>query len=201
VDLIITIHCPHLQCQLNFTLAWSHPDCSCPLLPPTGIQTYRLYTVDCIQHHHTLLTPLPLLPPAGIKKDSKVDGAIIAASALADAQAGGEGLSILMSGTMSGTVAPQNGHFVLGPLGYEELEEEEEEEDIGGGFEMIPAPLPPPPSCEEEVAHWTRAMFTDASRQQVAQAGANGGRHVAQMASAAGQMIGAEKLKQLFGRP
>jgi hypothetical protein len=190
--------------------------------------------------------------PAGIKKESKVDGAIMAASALADTQAGGEGLSILMSGTQAGTITPATGHMVrrpaapccgcpccgcpccccpcaaaaalragcvpprravplqvLGHMGYEE--EVEEEEEMGGWDLVNAAPLPPPPSCPEEVEHWTRAMFTDASsqqqQQQQQQQGASGGGRAGAVAAlagqinAAGQIIGADKLKQLFARP
>ncbi|KAG2426499.1 hypothetical protein HXX76_011727 [Chlamydomonas incerta] len=63
-------------------------------------------------------------------------------------------------------------------------EGEEVEED---GWDVVQAPfLPPPPSQPEEVEHWTRAMFTDASRAGGGGGGAGAGGGAAAQAGGAG---------------
>ncbi len=73
--------------------------------------------------------------------------------------------------------------------------DEDDEEDEGWGVVQTPF-LPPPPSRPDEVEHWTRAMFTDASA---------AGAHVASLASnvgspSAGGMLPMERIRSLFNK-
>uniref|UniRef100_A0A383VLN9 Uncharacterized protein n=1 Tax=Tetradesmus obliquus TaxID=3088 RepID=A0A383VLN9_TETOB len=122
---------------------------------------------------------------AVVKRDSRQDGKLVAASSRADATAaaaaaaaGLEGADSLRDGYLSsvtslssagpsgqlqgglgagaGSAAGAAGGGGRGWPGFDEDEEEEEDE----GWGVVQAPfLPPPPSQPDAVEHWARAMF------------------------------------------
>ncbi|KXZ43908.1 hypothetical protein GPECTOR_78g96 [Gonium pectorale] len=90
--------------------------------------------------------------------------ALLAAAAAA-AAAGGGGADVGCGGLGHGDCG--------GGADNDDDDPAEVEED---GWDVVQAPfLPPPPSQPDEVEHWTRAMFTDASRAGGAGGGGGGG--------------------------